>query len=146
MCFFGIFCWIAWLPVLVNLYCALGVIVFSIYIVIDTKLIIGGNRRFQLSTDDYVVGALLLYIDIIELFMYLLLLLAKKWSILFNQSKYQFLSYIIFIMNFISFKIINNPVFRQLTTNINFCASKMQASSTQNNKDSAGRRLGYIHS
>lgn len=39
---FGIFC--AWTPVLDNLYCCLGVIVFGIYLVIDTQLIIGGRR------------------------------------------------------------------------------------------------------
>ncbi len=42
-------------------------------------MIIGGKHRFQLSCDDYVVGALLLYMDIIQLFMYLLMLLGKKW-------------------------------------------------------------------
>lgn len=31
-----------------------------------------------------------------------------------------------------------------LLTSIKFYASKMQASSTQNNRDSAGRRLGYV--
>jgi len=32
----------------------------------------------------------------------------------------------------------------QLTTSLKFFASKMQASSTQKTKDSAGRRLGYF--
>lgn len=35
----------------------------------------------QLSMDDYVVGALILYIDIIQIFLYLLELLSKKWLI-----------------------------------------------------------------
>jgi hypothetical protein len=39
-------------------------------------------------------------------------------------------------------KITTNLLFNSLTTQIGFCASKMQASSTQNTKDSAGRRLG----
>ncbi len=68
---FGIFVWIAWIPVLHTLYCALGVIVFGIYLVIDTQLIVGG-RRHQISLDDYVAGALMLYIDIIQIFLYIL--------------------------------------------------------------------------
>lgn len=64
----------AWLQ---NIYCALGVIVFGIYLVIDTQMIIGG-RRFGITLDDYVIGALILYIDIIQLFMYILQLLSKK--------------------------------------------------------------------
>lgn len=34
-------------------------------------------------------------------------------------------------------------IYNSLTTQIAFNASKMQASSTQNTKDSAGKRLGY---
>ena len=37
----------------------------------------------------------------------------------------------------------NNNFMINLLTQINYKASKMQASSTQNTKDSAGRRLGY---
>lgn len=40
-------------------------------------------------------------------------------------------------------KIATNLLYNSLTTQIVFSASKMQASSTQNTKDSAGRRLGY---
>lgn len=72
---FGIFC--AWTPVLNNLYCCLGVIVFGIYLVIDTQLIIGG-RRLAISMDDYVVGALILYMDIIQIFLYLLQLFGRR--------------------------------------------------------------------
>lgn len=73
----GIFTWIAWTPFLDNLYCCLGIIVFGIYLVIDTQLIIGG-RTLELSMDDYVVGALILYIDIIQIFLYILALLSRK--------------------------------------------------------------------
>lgn len=76
--FFGIFCWIDWCPILINLYCSLGVMLFSIYLIIDTKLIFGNNRGLQLSADDYIVGALILYIDIIQMFLYVLMLLGKK--------------------------------------------------------------------
>lgn len=77
MLMLGIFSIFVWSPFLNNLYCALGVIVVGIYLVIDTQLIIGG-RRLELTMDDYVVGALILFIDIIQIFLYLLALLGKK--------------------------------------------------------------------
>ena len=59
-----------------KLYCTLGAIIFGIYLVIDTQMIIGG-KRYSLSFDDYIVGALVLYIDIINLFLYILRLLRR---------------------------------------------------------------------
>ena len=44
-------------------------------------------------------------------------------------------------MNIVA-KISNKLIINFLTTQIAFNASKMQASSTQNTKDSAGKRLG----
>lgn len=46
-------------------------------------------------------------------------------------------------MNKIASNITNSLAFSQLTQTIYFLASKMQASSTQKTKDSAGKRLGY---
>jgi hypothetical protein len=46
-------------------------------------------------------------------------------------------------MNILTQKLSQTWALNQLTTNIYFLASKMQASSTQKTKDSAGRRLGY---
>ena len=43
MLMFGLFSIFVWSPLLNNLYCALGVIVFGIYLVIDTQLVIGGR-------------------------------------------------------------------------------------------------------
>ena len=45
---------------LYNVFCVLGVILFSIYIVFDTRMIMK-----WLSVDEYVIGALMLYIDVI---------------------------------------------------------------------------------
>jgi len=52
---------------LYNLICFFGAILMSIYIVLDVKLIM--NR---LNLDEYIIGALMLYADIIQLFLYLL--------------------------------------------------------------------------
>lgn len=45
------------------------------------------------------------------------------------------------MMNIVSRQIFGESTY--LLTSIRFYASKMQASSTQNGRDSAGRRLGY---
>lgn len=76
---FGIFTGIGWSYWLYNLYCVFGVILFGIYILFDTQMIIGG-KRLQLSMDDYVIGALILYIDIIQMFLYLLSLFGRRWN------------------------------------------------------------------
>ena len=42
----------------------------------DTQLVVGGKKR-QLNTSDYVLGAITLYLDIINLFFYLLRLFGE---------------------------------------------------------------------
>ena len=48
----------------------------SIYVVYDTQIIIGG-RKHELELDDYIVAALLLYTDLIMLFIYILRILGS---------------------------------------------------------------------
>ena len=55
---------------------AILVIVYGLYIVHDTQLI-AGDKKYSLSYDDYIVGALIVYIDIVMLFLELLRLLGK---------------------------------------------------------------------
>lgn len=47
------------------------VILYGLFLIIDTQLIVGGKRH-ELSLDDYIIGALILYIDIIMIFLELL--------------------------------------------------------------------------
>ena len=61
-------------PFLHAVYCGLGTFLFGCYLVIDTQMIIGG-RTIQLSLDEEYIGAMMLYIDIIMIFIYLLQLL-----------------------------------------------------------------------
>lgn len=57
------------------LFAVLGVIVFSMFLVFDTQLVIGGaHKKFQFDVDDYVFAALNLYLDIINLLLYLLII------------------------------------------------------------------------
>ena len=53
-----------------------GALLFSAFIVHDTQLIVGGKKR-QLDTGDYVLGAMSLYMDIVNLFLYLLRLFGE---------------------------------------------------------------------
>lgn len=71
---FGIF-WPT--PFLYSLYCFLGVLLFGIYLVIDTQLILGGSR-IAFTIDEYVAAAMLLYVDIIQIFLYILSMLSRK--------------------------------------------------------------------
>ena len=58
------------------LYASGGSILFSFYIVYDTQLIVGGkHRKIMFQTDDYVIAAISLYLDIINLFLYMIDLL-----------------------------------------------------------------------
>lgn len=62
------------------IYCSLAIFVYGLYLVYDTQLIMGG-KRWELDYDDYILGAMMLYIDIIILFLRileLLLILFKK--------------------------------------------------------------------
>ena len=59
-------------------YAALGAVVFSLFICYDTQLIIGGKHQYQFEIDDYCFAALNLYIDIIQLFLFLLRLLGNR--------------------------------------------------------------------
>jgi len=62
-----------------KLYAAMGALLFSFYLVYDTQLIAGGKHlQYRLSIDEYVFGALALYIDIIQLFLYLLELVGSR--------------------------------------------------------------------
>ena len=49
-------------------------LMFGLYIVYDTQLIVGG-RDAELDVDDYILGAMLLYMDIMNLFLEILKLL-----------------------------------------------------------------------
>ena len=69
----GLFFWVGYYV----FYCALGVLLYSLYLVYDTQLILGkfGN---EYKIDDYCFAALNLYIDIIYLFIRILAILGSK--------------------------------------------------------------------
>ena len=56
------------------LYSGFGVLMFSFYLIYDVQLI-SGNHENKLDYDDYIIGAMMLYIDIIQLFEHILSLM-----------------------------------------------------------------------
>ena len=53
-------------------YASAGALIFSMYIVYDTQLMMGGKHKYSLSPEEYIFASLSLYLDIINLFLYLL--------------------------------------------------------------------------
>merc|ERR1719234_900811 len=61
-------------------YASIGAIIFSLYIIYDTQLMVGGSHAYSLSPEEYVFAALNLYLDIINLFMYILQIIGNSRS------------------------------------------------------------------
>mmetsp|Transcript_78383 Transcript_78383/g.123784 ORF Transcript_78383/g.123784 Transcript_78383/m.123784 type:complete len:244 (+) Transcript_78383:68-799(+) len=60
------------------LYAAGGALLFSVYIVYDTQLIVGDKHKNRFGPDDYCMAAISLYIDIIQLFLFMLELFGSR--------------------------------------------------------------------
>eukprot|EP00088_Acartia_fossae_P063136 TRINITY_DN7676_c0_g1_i3.p1 TRINITY_DN7676_c0_g1~~TRINITY_DN7676_c0_g1_i3.p1 ORF type:complete len:244 (-),score=41.44 TRINITY_DN7676_c0_g1_i3:224-955(-) len=61
-------------------YAAIGAIIFSLYIIYDTQIMIGGKHKYSLSPEEYVFASLNLYLDIINLFLYILSIIGNSRS------------------------------------------------------------------
>ena len=57
------------------IFCWVGLIVTCIYVIYDVYLI---TEKHGLSYDDYVIGALLIYTDLISLFIYILSIMGDR--------------------------------------------------------------------
>ncbi|XP_063725010.1 protein lifeguard 1-like [Symsagittifera roscoffensis] len=73
---FGIIAIIFPNDILTAVYGSLGALVFSAYLVIDTQMMIGGKHRYSLSPEEYIFAAINLYLDIINIFLYILTILS----------------------------------------------------------------------
>ena len=73
---FGLFSFM-FSPQMHFLYCLFGVILFGFYLLIDTQLICGGGR-VQVSPEHYILAVIMLYLDIINLFLYILMLFGGR--------------------------------------------------------------------
>ncbi|XP_055330852.1 protein lifeguard 1-like [Paramacrobiotus metropolitanus] len=53
-------------------YASLGALLFGFYLVFDTQLMLGGKHKYSISPEEYIFAALNLYLDIINMFIYIL--------------------------------------------------------------------------
>ncbi|XP_026232224.1 protein lifeguard 3-like [Anabas testudineus] len=60
-----------YVPWLHMLYAAIGAVVYTLFLVYNTQLLIG-NRELAISPEEYIYGALSLYIDIVHIFLFIL--------------------------------------------------------------------------
>ena len=54
------------------MYAAMGAGLFSMYLVFDTQLMLGGKHKYAISPEDYVLASLNLYVDVVNLFLMVL--------------------------------------------------------------------------
>ncbi|KAL4623405.1 protein lifeguard 2-like [Arapaima gigas] len=66
-----------YIPWLQTAYAGLGALVFTLFLAFDVQLLMG-NRRYSLSPEEHVFGALCLYMDIVYIFFFLLQLFGSR--------------------------------------------------------------------
>ena len=59
-------------------YSSIGALLFSVYLVYDTQLMMGGDHKYSISPEEYIFAALNLYLDIINIFMYILAIIGAS--------------------------------------------------------------------
>lgn len=57
------------------IYSCLGALIFGFYLIMDTQSIVGGSHKNQLSPEEYIFGAITLFTDIINIFLFILQIL-----------------------------------------------------------------------
>ena len=60
------------------IYGGLGALLFSFYLIYDTQLMIGGKHSYSISPEEYIFAALNLYLDIIQIFLFILQILRSS--------------------------------------------------------------------
>lgn len=56
------------IPIMQTIYSACIALIFSMYLVYDTQMLVGG-KKYELSTEEHIFGALTLYLDVVQIFM-----------------------------------------------------------------------------
>nr|CAD7437719.1 unnamed protein product [Timema bartmani]CAD7451940.1 unnamed protein product [Timema tahoe] len=59
-------------------YASLGALLFSVYLVYDTQLMLGGKHKYSISPEEYIFAALNLYLDIVNIFIYILTIIGAS--------------------------------------------------------------------
>jgi len=66
------------IPAMHMVLAGVGALIFSVYLVYDTQLMIGGNHKMSISPEEYIFAALNIYMDVIMIFLYILRLLGSR--------------------------------------------------------------------
>ncbi|KAK3877142.1 hypothetical protein Pcinc_018125 [Petrolisthes cinctipes] len=74
---FGIIAIFTYSKILYTVYSAGIALLFSMYLVFDTQMIVGG-RKHEMSPEEHIFGALVLYLDVINIFIALLYIFGGK--------------------------------------------------------------------
>uniref|UniRef100_A0A131YRY8 Glutamate receptor ionotropic n methyl d aspartate associated protein n=1 Tax=Rhipicephalus appendiculatus TaxID=34631 RepID=A0A131YRY8_RHIAP len=74
---FGILTIFTYNRIINTVYAALGAILFMAFLAFDTQMLMGG-RKLELSPEEHIFAALQLYMDIVQIFLFLLRLLGKR--------------------------------------------------------------------
>ncbi|XP_046605061.1 protein lifeguard 1-like [Neodiprion virginianus] len=61
-------------------YASLGALIYSVYLVFDTQMMIGGKLGYKISPEEYVFAALILYLDVINIFLRILRIISCSSS------------------------------------------------------------------
>jgi len=61
-------------------YASLGALIFGLYIIFDTQMMMGGKHKYSLDPEEYIFASLNLYLDIINLFLYILSIIGNSRS------------------------------------------------------------------
>ncbi|XP_052434067.1 protein lifeguard 1-like [Carassius gibelio] len=77
MLFFGILCIFLYNRIMDLIYSTLGALMFTCFLAVDTQMLLG-NKTLSLNPEEYVFAALNLYLDIIQIFLYLLRLFGRS--------------------------------------------------------------------
>jgi len=64
--------------VITLIYASLGALLFSLYLVYDTQLMMGGKHKYSISPEEYIFAALNLYLDIVNIFLYILTIIGAS--------------------------------------------------------------------
>jgi len=59
-------------------YGSLGALVMVFYLIINTQMMMIGKHKYSFSPEDYVLAALAIFLDIINLFLYILMLVGER--------------------------------------------------------------------
>jgi len=58
-------------------YACFGAFLFSVYLIYDTQLMIGGEHKYSISPEEYIFAALNIYLDVVNIFIYILSIIGE---------------------------------------------------------------------